>query len=175
MYIHRRPSKFALPPRFSTPLLCFSASFLFFLITPSSLSIFHLASAAPEFSPAAPVSLLRENFCTCTASCLASSLQRAFLRHPFPSGRIRRCRLSRSSLVERARTGNFDTPDGDKTRRALWKFFSRQRKFLLDYRPFNFRYLFGQPPPPSLSEFLRLHELCPRRGRTISPPPSLFP
>lgn len=101
-------------------------------------------------------------------SCIVSSLQRAFLRHPFPSGRIRR--LSRSRLV-RSRTfhtGNFDTPDGDKTRRALLKFFRGRGVRARLSTTFNFRYLFGQPSRVCPSFFL--DKLCLRTRNNYQSP-----
>lgn len=149
------------------------ASFLFFFATPPNLflsfPIFHLASrilASRIFTRSGSLASTRsrENFSTCAASCIASSLQRAFLRHPFPSDRIRRCRLSRSRLVERVvrfvrETSILPTAIKPASRRALLKFFRGIRARLST--TFNFRYLFGQPHP-SLSEFLRFDELCSR-------------
>lgn len=165
------------------------ASFLFFFTTPPNLflsfPIFHLASrilASRIFPRSGSLASTRsrENFSTCAASCIASSLQRAFLRHPFPSGRIRRCRLSRSRLVERVvrfvrETSILPTAIKPASRRALLKFFRGIRARLST--TFNFRYLFGQPHP-SLSEFLRFDELCSRTSTieeqlsVLSPLPS---
>lgn len=101
-------------------------------------------------------------------SCIVSSLQRAFLRHPFPSGRIRR--LSRSRLVQSRtfHTGNFDTPDGDKTRRALLKFFRGRGVRARLSTTFNFRYLFGQPSRVCPSFFL--DKLCLRTRNNYQSP-----
>lgn len=93
MYIHRRPSKFALPCSASFILL----SFLFPPLSPSSSVPRYFSSrdrflqaefSSASFYPASSSFIRsRENFCT-IASCILSSLQRAFLRHLSSSSRV---------------------------------------------------------------------------------------
>lgn len=120
MYIHRRPSKFALPSRFSTPLLCFSASLLRFFSSSSPLPLFLFFIShplLPNFHPQrqfhfyAKTSVLVPRLVSRLLSRELSFVIR--FQVVVSDGVVSRVRAS--SNEPHARTGNFDTPDGDKT------------------------------------------------------------
>lgn len=143
MYIHRRPSKFALPPR-----LFAHGSLLPFFSSSSPPSSPYFSSrrsrifAAPLPSRSVGSSSIRSSAKTCALSPLVSRLlsrELSFVIRLVSNG-VSRVRGSSNSRIH-VKLGYLPRttikPHSFSRRRAAWKLFRG-----IDYRPFNFRYFF---------------------------------